>query len=219
MSLVGARGCQYQPAPAGDIDKETSMRKFLIALFLLAAGLPVICNAAAVPAYLVNTSGMTTFDQALVNRGNLYEVDLTTASLADGTSMWMLIDLATTAFTSDEIHISFEVASGSDSFVYVCDSGTVYSSGTAIVPFDKNFVTASAATAQFYRAPFVSSYGVVKSTTFVCGSQNSSSVGGYYLRGSEYVLDAGRIYLIGVKNVSGGAKAAGITVNFYEVDY
>jgi len=193
------------------------MRKLLLCLlFAGVLALPSLARAGALPSYLANTSGMTTFEDALVNRGNMFEVNYSSNNLTAGASMFMLIDIASSTF--DTLHAFITVQTSTDSYFVIYDSPTLVSSGVVINSYNMNRASTWTAQAVFYSSPTAGygNYGVLVSSDLISGGNNGNVPANYKPR--KWVFDTGRMYILLIKNISNKLSNNNLKVNFFEVD-
>jgi len=190
------------------------MRKLILCLlFAGVIALPSLARAGALPSYLANTSGMTTFEDSLVNRGNMFEVDYSSDALTAGASIYMLVDIASSTF--DTLHAFITIQSSTDSYMVIFDSPTLISSGTVLNSYNMNRASTWTAQAVFYSSPTASAYGTAVSRNLISGGNNGNT---HFYKPRKYILDTGRMYIISVKNKSNKLSDNNIKVNFFEVD-
>jgi len=191
-------------------------KKILLSLGIITIIIPVI-HAGTVPAKPFRGTGEVTEYHAKVHLGQLYRTGHLFEDVANDATAYFMIDVATTAFTSDEIHATVTIVSTAESYVNIYMNPTTTSSGTVVDSWNLNHTIGDHAEAIFYHTPTITDIGTQVSPPILIpysvGYFNSAN---WFANEAEYV-GTGSLYIIEVVNKSGQAAAdIGVYLDFYE---
>lgn len=159
------------------------------------------------------TGGLLTVDSPHyeVHTGQMYHAGFITGSVANNTSIDLLIN---TTGTSYYTHLVWEATCGGDAEVLLYEGVTgTYGSALTVHNMNRNFANASPV--QVHNYPTITVLGINLVDSFLPGGTGGISMGGIIRANTEWILAPGKRYLLRLFNRAGTAKYAGLAVQFY----
>jgi len=192
-------------------------RKFLV-LAVFITGLSAVNSfGGQVPAKPARSIGMITDAHTKVHLGQIFRTGHLYDNVEAGATAYFMVDVATTAFTADEIHATLTIVSDQPVVMNIYRTPVITSSGTVVPSYNLNQKIADTATAIMYHTPTVTTVGTqISPTIFIPANAQSFNSDKAFKDGAEYV-GAESLYLIAVRNVTAQTAAdIGIYADFYE---
>jgi hypothetical protein len=182
----------------------------------------------ALPVKLVNQAGTSASDQItgllvsiseihhFIHEGKFFVSWADTASLPDTQSFSVLID------PNEAVpHVRITVSMGGQGLFELFENTTVTANGNVVTAVNKNRLSSRTAQTLLYSSPSVTESGNLIGRKVVEGGSGtgpfSTATGAETSIFEEYILNPDRLYLARLTNQSGGARIAGIGVDFYEL--
>ncbi len=145
-----------------------------------------------------------------IHLGHVYTASVYNASLANNGTASLHIVAGTV-----EPHFTYQVAAGGNCVLSVYEGGTL--AGTAaLAAYNRNRDVATAHKATLVQGGTITG-GTALITAYVPGGSGGTKQGGASRADNEFVGQAGQVYSIALVNISGGAAAVSLGVDFYEV--
>ena len=114
------------------------------------------------------------------------------------------------------LHTTFFGAAAGDAEARLLENPGVGSSGTQIVPMNKNRVSANESSSEIWIGPTVTGEGSVLYAGVIPGGQKQQAIGGAVEERDEFILANGSLYIARIINKAGSAKTISIGCTFYE---
>jgi len=161
---------------------------------------------------ITNSILVIEYDHHEVHQGSMFTVDWYPGDVSAAASANLFI---VTPNTTKWAHIVPEVSSENESTFYIYEGASYASSGTQIVPINKNRNSSTVSTCFVNHTPSTPSIsGATLIRTIHWGS--SKAYGGFDRNALEFILKQNTTYLFQVVNNSGGASWTHIMLIWYE---
>lgn len=187
----------------------------LIAMFALVVQTDRSYSAPIGPAYDIITGAQLTIDVSHheVHEGEMFHAEYTNASVSDAASVDVLLRTG-----AKDAHTVFDVYAGGQARVYLYESVTVTTTGTAVTPYNMNRTYSLTPTVGISQTPtvLVGSTVLVNGRVLPGGASQQTRVGGGVRQGVEWILKPDTNYLIRATNTSGSAVPINVVTEWYE---
>ena len=152
------------------------------------------------------------YAHAQIHAGNTYRVGHSNSALADnGTIVFHITNGAT-----KKMHMIWNASCGGDAVVNLYETPVSATSGTAVTPLNKNRASTNVSLATVLRDPTIGTAGTLIDTVALGAGAGGNSGGGEAGDRNEWILPVAGVYAVELLNLGGGAKLAGLNVEWYE---
>jgi hypothetical protein len=217
--------CFFLPTPYNK-KEEVNMKRYLIATLLMLFSIGCYADydsSFGGQHFDLQTDGLDIIDvvQQQVHNANMWEVNGSTAVLADATTASFLIDLTSGTITK-ELHVVFNASLGGQGSVALFEDCQYKSSTTVVTAYnmDRSSPVVCQGGIRFYATPnsiFVTGTKIFNALS-PGGTSVQTRIGGSTRTQTEWILVPGKSYSIVITNSSGGNIAVSLNIEFYEVN-
>ena len=149
-----------------------------------------------------------------VNPGEAYTVRLTDEALVDDGELDILIITPATG----AIHLTASATVGGESSVFLFEDTTVSGNGSALAENNRDRQSTSTTGVTTFSGPTITAVGTELWDGFIEGGGGGNASGGSARGGLGWVLARSSLYMVRLKNLSGGAIIAGLTLDFFDTN-
>jgi hypothetical protein len=156
------------------------------------------------------TDPLSSYPHTLIDQGRMWHCSTSSASLADGDSLDMIISPP----PGDFIGMLLEGACGGDA-EFLFYEGVVFTGGSVETVYNLKRTVNRQWRGTMTTGATVSSPGTLLSTQFLPGGQKNQAAGASGTIELPWILNVNKVYLVRLTNRAGGAKRASIGCNHY----